>query len=464
MANVFRNLHGSVTNYDHGASKLKQFLLFGVVFLAALGLQLATGVDHRMIAMMAFLAVLASWAALWRLVRHDGGSPYWIGAVMGGALLLAVAFAPSTSKDVNSYALYGRMVATYEASPYTHLPIDFAADPWFGRTSWFWSDSPSVYGPVFTSLSAGIMSVAGTSELTARLGFQGLAALALLGSVLAASTRLGAPRAMVLIGLNPVLLTFGVNDAHCDVLIGFFVLAAVLSLMRREYLIGGVLLAFAASVKIAVLPAVAGAFVWIAFRHQSVRSRLRDLVRFSIGFIVVFVGLLLAFGGADALAPLLDATGRHTRFSFWNPLHDIITNNSAAALPMRSTADAVVSVLASATVALVGITLIWRHRNDVEPVVAVAVGLVVYQLFGAYVLSWYAAWSLPTLALMSGSRSHVLAMAHASWVAIAYFNGYGAVVVILALAVVWLVRGRPGVTAFWAVPHSESNRGMVASP
>lgn len=471
MANFFRILHILVRVYDHGKCLLKRFSLFGTLFVVGLAVQLWARTDHRLLALAAFLVLLCLWMAIWHEVRRNQVKPYWIVAVVAIAIGMAVIVPPATSKDFNSYALYGRMVAEYEASPYTHEPVDFAGDAWFPRTSYFWSDSPSVYGPVFTAVSAGIMTVAETSVLKARLSFQSLAALALIGSVLLAARRIGKTRAMALIGLNPLLLTFGVNDAHCDVLIGFFVLAAVLSLERRRFLVTGVLLALAASVKIAVLPALAGAFVWIAFRDDIVQNKIRNAAQFAAGSLVTLVGLLLLAGGMDALSPLSDATGRHTRFSFWNPLHDLITNNTAASLPTHSTADVTVSLLASATVALVGIALILRHRKDVNAVIVVVVGLVTYQLLGAYVLSWYAAWSLPALALASGSRTFLLAMAHGSWVAIAYFSGFGGIAVLSLAAVIWLAMKRPNIREFWSMPeqseqvsHNNPNRESLTSP
>jgi len=438
---------------------LKRFPLFGSLFALGLGVQLWARTDHRFVAMTAFLVILCCWGVMWHEVARQRTKPYWIVAAAAIAIFLALIVAPATSKDFNSYALYGRMVAKYDASPYTHEPVDFAADPWFTRTSYFWTDSPSVYGPVFTGLSAGVMEVADTSVLKARLGFQGLAALSLVGCIALASRRIGWPRAAIIVGCNPLLLTFGVNDAHCDVLIGFFVLAAVLALERRWYFAGGVLLALAASVKIAALPAVGGALFWIAWREGGVCNNSKKIASFFIGVVLAMGALLLAAGGSDALTPLRDATGRHTRFSVWNPLHQLITNHSAQSLPTHATADNVISMCASVVVVVIGLALMWRHRKDTNAVVAVVVGLVVYQFFGAYVLSWYAAWSLPALALAAGSRTSVVAMAHGSWVAVAYFSGYGGIAV-LAVAVILAVGKRADLRR---VLRSATNRESLAA-
>jgi hypothetical protein len=195
--------------------------------------------------------------------------------------------------------------------------------------------------------------------------------------------------------------------------------------------------------------------LWVLFRDGGIRKNFRNAVVFVIGATGVSSALILAAGGNDALAPLRDATGRHTRFSIWNPLHQLIANHSAQSLPTHTTADAVISLCAGVVVVTVGVALMWRHRKDSNAVVAVVVGLVVYQFFGAYVLSWYAAWSLPALALSTSSRTSIVAMAHGSWVAIAYFSGYGGLVVI-AVAIGIAVWKRADLRRFYRPAIRES--------
>jgi hypothetical protein len=409
--------------------------IISVAYIGLLVLQLSTGTDNRLVAMGAFVGLLVCWVLLCRVVARDERKGYWIGAVFALAIVISVVFEPATSNDSNAYALYGRMVSEYDISPYLHIPRDVASDPWFPRTSLFWSDSPSVYGPVFTAVSAAVTWVAGDSFLAARLGFQVLAAGSLLASVAMLARRIGRSRAIVFVGLNPLLLTFGVNDAHCDLMIGLGVLAAVLALERRWFVGAGAALALAAMVKISALPAVAGACVWVYFRYG-----ISNVLRVGGTAVLLIASGLLAAGGRDAIEPLLQAGGRHTRFSIWNPLHDVVTSITGSGIPTHTFADRVASAAAGLTIVVVALWLIWRHRRDASAAVIVVIGLVVYQVLGAYTLSWYAAWSLPALALMPRSRTAFVAMAHGSWVAIAYLSGYGVLVVTVAAVAWWLVK------------------------
>lgn len=413
-------------------------ILFAVFLLLSIGLQLAFGDDLRVPAAVCFLVAILSWIALVSAARAGRFNGLAVIAVSAIVMTVCVAFPPATSRDVNSYAMYGRMVSAYDANPYVAVPRDFPGDAWYPRVSYFWNDSPSVYGPVFTTLSAGVMSVAGPTFTKARLGFQGLAAISLLACLLLLWLR-GRDRnapALAFVGLNPLLLTFGVNDAHADVLLGFLVLAAVISLDRRRLALAGMILGLAVLIKISALPAIAGAVIWATVRIgvvPALRVALASLITVAAGF--------LAAGGREVLDPLLAASSRHSRFSLWNPVHDALSFVASAA-----TLDRPISLLAGMTVAAVGLTFIWRHRRDGSAAVPVTAGLVAYQVLGAYTLSWYAAWSIPALALAWRSRIAAIAMVHGSWIAVAYLNGYLALILAGAGALFvawWRRRGQP---------------------
>ena len=63
------------------------------------------------------------------------------------------------SRDVFSYAFYGRILSQYGHNPYVSTPADFPAND-LSRFVWpGWRDTPSVYGPVFVWLAAAITAV-----------------------------------------------------------------------------------------------------------------------------------------------------------------------------------------------------------------------------------------------------------------------------------------------------------------
>jgi hypothetical protein len=443
MAKVFRKYRHFARDSEHSERFFSSDLPYLMVLSAILIVQITTAGINRILTLCCFLIAIWSWYRLLRSARAGGIRAYWTGSV--GILILAccVSFPPATSKDVNSYALYGQIAARYHTSPYTHLPRDFAADSWYHRTSAYWSDSPSVYGPAFTGISRAIMEQTGSSVTETRLAFQMLAAASLLAATALVARKLTWPVAWVAVLMNPLLITFGVNDAHCDVLIGALILAGVLALERRRLVVAAVVLALAALVKISLLPALFGAFVWLWFR---VSRRAACLTAF-VGAIVFSAGLVLN-GGIASLSALHQASLRHTRFSVWNPVHIVLTDLFGSGLPTHTTADVLVSMLANLAVAGAGLAVLWRTRNNSSPLIPIISIVVAYQVLGAYTLSWYAIWSVPSLMLLIPTATNVrsvspllLAMGHGCWLAVAYLSGYG-VIAVTVFGIVCMVRYR----------------------
>ena len=186
---------------------------------------------------------------------RSGVRPATVVLLAAPLLGLAVAVPPHGSHDLWSYAMYGRMVSHYHASPYRHIPAEYAGDPM--RHLVTWTHTKSVYGPVFTAVSAVLMTVAGGSTLLARLAFQGTAALALVAIVGMLWRREVSPVALALLVLNPVVVIGIVNGGHNDLLVGGLALAAVYRLQQQRPVVAGALLASAGLIKVSALLAAA---------------------------------------------------------------------------------------------------------------------------------------------------------------------------------------------------------------
>ena len=85
----------------------------------------------------------------------------------GRSLVLAVAYHAALlllpllfSRDVYSYAAYGKIAATYHANPYVATPADFPGDVLARFVGPKWFDTPAVYGPLWTQLSALVVRAA----------------------------------------------------------------------------------------------------------------------------------------------------------------------------------------------------------------------------------------------------------------------------------------------------------------
>ena len=105
---------------------------------------------------------VASGAARLRCVRGDddrgttaaGTHHQARGRRRAAETAVSLLVAPRATGDLWWYALYGRIVAVHHASPYTNSPAHFPHDPLLPFAGHGWAHVPSVYGPLFTGVSA----------------------------------------------------------------------------------------------------------------------------------------------------------------------------------------------------------------------------------------------------------------------------------------------------------------------
>jgi hypothetical protein len=310
-------------------------------------------------------------------------------------LAVAVVEAPSESHDLWSYAMSGRILEHYGDSPYTHAPAAYPHDPLLAQVATGWRHTRSVYGPVFTAVSAGITSVTGTNLLATRLGFQLLAALCVLAILLVLYRTTRDPVVVALVGCNPVVMIEVVNVGRNDALVGLALLVGVLLALRRRFVAAAVVLALGALVKIAVLAALAVVLLWV-WRRYGARIAAGAA---AAGAFVVAIPYALA-GGTPALKPVEDASDRMSRASVWQ-----LTRHEGFAhlLGLREAqrVGAVVGTVGpAALLAVIALGVLFACSRLADPtpeLVALAV-LAAFLLAGSYVLASYAMWVIPIAA------------------------------------------------------------------
>jgi hypothetical protein len=160
--------------------------------------------------------------------------------VLGAIVLVHVIFVlapPLSLSDVFNYLNYGRMEAVYHLNPYTTIPaLEPHSDPTFVLSNWHGLLSP--YGPLFTVFTMAIapLGVAG-SFWAMKIALM----LASLGTVFLAYRCAGllgrAPlTAAVVIGINPIVLVWGLGGDHNDFLMIFFLVLSFWLLLRANAL------------------------------------------------------------------------------------------------------------------------------------------------------------------------------------------------------------------------------------
>jgi hypothetical protein len=140
-------------------------------------------------------------------------SPIVWGAVVATHVVLLLG-PPLSLTDVFNYLHYGRMPATYGVNPYAALPLTVRQDPAYHFSNWH--HLPSPYGPLLTLVTEGLAPLSLPVAYWVWKALVLVAALGTLALVALAARRLGrSPQAAVaLVGLNPLVLVYGIGGAH----------------------------------------------------------------------------------------------------------------------------------------------------------------------------------------------------------------------------------------------------------
>jgi hypothetical protein len=319
----------------------------------------------------------------------------------GALLVLAVAAPPVGSRDVWSYVMYGRILAVHHANPYHIAPAAFGHDPLLSLVSPVWRDTMSVYGPLFTAVSAAGMWLTGASALLSRMFFQLIAAGAAGGAMWLVWRETSDAAAVALVGLNPLVVVTVVNGGHSDALVGLGVLAGVALVVHRRPWLGGAVFGLAALVKIVALLPLAAVAAWTLWRPRG----LRPAAAVVVAAVLTVAGGYAVAGGRSAIQPLSEARLHVTAASPWDEVRVRLTARAIADGKTGRAAglEARRSVALGVDVAVLGLGLVLvlglRRRRDTSPALLAGAAALAYLLLGGYVLPWYVAWAAFAMAL-----------------------------------------------------------------
>lgn len=334
-----------------------------------------------------------------------------VGLALAGhalVLLLPLLF----SRDVYSYAVQGRIAAVHHANPYLATPADFPADPLFPYVGPKWADTPSVYGPLWVQISAGLVRLA--DAIPGQIvGFRVLAAAASLGTLAVVghlARRLAPDRrafALAVFGMNPVVLFQSVGSGHNDLLVALAVAGALALLAAGRRRWATVALALGALVKATAAVPLVLALVVVAARAPRGR-RLRALAP-HVG-LAAGVGLALAGPFLNRTDPTLGMLELATHEGWLAPSRlfrralDAVSGGALGVVPR-----VVFPLVLLGALALIGRAL--ARRPDAGPVeegAGWAWGLLALMLLGPVLLPWYVTWALPLACLLPRAPRTVL--------------------------------------------------------
>ncbi|HEX6845031.1 MAG TPA: glycosyltransferase 87 family protein [Actinomycetota bacterium] len=372
------------------------------------------------------LATAASAVAFLLVVREAwaGRLPMRTVAILAVVYHVVVLMLPLLfSRDVYSYAYYGRIVSTYGGNPYVRTPDDFPLNSLWPLTWPGWRGTPSVYGPLFTWLSAALTSVAKSIPGMIN-GFQVVAAAASLATLAIVARLVGRVRparavfAVAVIGLNPIVVFHVVGGGHNDMIVAMFVAAAVTALFARRTLLSALLLGLGMSVKAsAIVPLI---LLIVAVVADTPRER-RTRVLLTYGGVVAGVWFALALPFLTTQNPSLGLVEAGGHDSWMAPGQVVVRLFSGTAgliagdplrVPAQTIARLCLFAVSAAGVILIG-RRIWRDPAARRPAALVAAwgwGLLVLILPSPVLFTWYLMWILPIAWVLPrvGRRSLVI--------------------------------------------------------
>jgi alpha-1,6-mannosyltransferase len=398
---------------------------------------LAVGVMAVLLAAFA-VVMLEAWrrrVGLWPVMAA-------VGIVVGAAVAAPVLL----SRDVYSYAAYGRILAVHGSNPYLRPPSAFPGDPFVAVASPEWIDARSVYGPGFTLLSEGIARWWSGSPDGTILAFKVVAGVAIAGAAFFASLAARTLRsgrgaaAAAAVGLNPVIVLHTVGGGHNDAIIALFFAGAIALAAGAVRLVGAsgqdlptgwgrrwrafavtLLLTLAALVK-AVLAPLLVLWFWQLWRAEVAGTGRRAMA----AHVGVAAGVSIALfapvqAGWSMLRALLSVTSRQG----WASGAGLVARGADAIgrAVGGQTTGAVFDAAVSVAFAGLFIALFWRvlGRAGAGPNPDDWGGtMLLLALAAPYLLPWYGAWFVPFLGLM---RDRVLALAGLSAAALLALTG-----------------------------------------
>jgi Glycosyltransferase family 87 len=358
----------------------------------------STGLDLGVAGLIAVLVMMfASYVVAVRAADMLSGRAVLMTIAALYALMLLAP--PLLSTDVFSYQAYARMWALYGANPYLHGPHAIALDPLYPFIGAKWVGTPTAYGPIFTTLSC---LLAPLSIAASVLAYKAIAVLASLTTVAlvwnAARLRgLDPVKAAALVGLNPLIVVYGVGGGHNDLLMLTALVAGVYALLQQRSRAAGAMIVLGAGIKL-----TAGLFLPFAIasgRVAGTRSRRRDIL-IGAGTTAALLAALgfAAFGSGPLhlLGTLLKIQGEGD----WHSIPGFISTRLGLGA-IGHVAGFVLGVIFIGVFAWL-LRRVWR--GEMDWIDGAGWATLAMLITASSLLPWYVAWLLPFAALSTDHR------------------------------------------------------------
>ncbi len=344
----------------------------------------------------AFVAMFVSYAVATRAAEKLRARTVLI--AIGALHAIALLAPPLFSSDVFSYAAYGRMGALYDANPYLHGPSAIPLEGLHSLIGAQWLTTPSAYGPLFTALSYLLVPLGIAADVMAYKLVAAASSLVLILLVWrAASLRgLSPVRAAVLVGLNPVIVLYGVGGGHNDLMMLAILAAAVYVLLQERERRGGALIVAASAVKLTAGLLLPFALAGRCRGEGAARTRLA--IGAALGAVAVAALAFAFFGTAPLQLPSI-LMGIQSDGGAQS-----IVGFLAAAIGIEPIPRALSIGLTLLFLAIVCGLLRKVWIGEMDWIVGAGWATVALLVTTGFLVPWYVAWLLPLAALTNDRR------------------------------------------------------------
>jgi alpha-1,6-mannosyltransferase len=353
-----------------------------------------TGIDLGGIGVTVVIA--AMFASYLLAVRSSGRlSPRLVLGTIAALHALMLLAPVLFSTDVFSYQFYGRIGQVYHANAYLAGPYALYQDPLYHYIGSNWIKAPTVYGPLFTALSDPLAPLSIPANVFVYKAIAAVSSLAVVALVWNAARLRGINpvKAAVLVGLNPLVVVYGVGGGHNDLLMLVPMLAGVVLLLQRRGRMGAGSLVVGAGIKLTaglLLPfALAGA------RGPLLSTRRRDLLigaGIATALLGIFTAILFGAGPLHLPATIETVQGKGSN---WQSIPGFIGTRLGLGAVGHPTA-----LILGGLFAVVLAWLLWRvWRGKLDWIAGAGWASLALLVTAASLLPWYVAWLMPLAAL-----------------------------------------------------------------
>jgi hypothetical protein len=342
------------------------------------------------------VVMVAMFASYLIAVRSAGRlSPLLVLGTIAALHALMLLAPPLFSTDVFSYQFYGRIGQVYHANAYLAGPSALNPDPLYHYIGSKWINAPSVYGPLFTALSDPLAPLSIPTNVFVYKAIAAVSSLAVVALVWNGARLRGIDpvKAAVLVGLNPLVVVYGVGGGHNDLLMLVPMLAGVVLLLQRRGRLGAG--AIMVGVGIKVTAGLLFPFALAGARGPLLSTRRRDLLigaGITAALLSIFAVILFGTGPLHLPATIEKVQGKGSN---WQSIPGFIGTR----LGLGTVGHPAALILGGLFVVVLA-WLLWRvWRGELDWIAGSGWAAVALLVTAASLLPWYVAWLMPLAAL-----------------------------------------------------------------